>query len=175
VRVISVLVVDDSVVVRRLITDALADDPAITVIGTAPNGRVALQKIEQLKPDLVTLDVEMPVLDGIGTLRELRKTHQRLPVIMFSTLTAAGAAATVEALTAGASDYVTKPANVGSVAESIRSVREQLVPRIHALAGRTRGGGGGAGGAAKVPPSFIGRPGTVAPPAGGAGGRPAVA
>ena len=169
---ISVLVVDDSVVVRRLITDALADDPAITVIGTAPNGRVALQKIEQLKPDLVTLDVEMPVLDGIGTLRELRKTHQRLPVIMFSTLTAAGAAATVEALTAGASDYVTKPANVGSVAESIRSVREQLVPRIHALAGRTRGGGGGAGGAAKVPPSFIGRPGTVAPPAGGAGGRP---
>jgi len=170
--VISVLVVDDSVVVRRLITDALADDPAITVIGTAPNGRVALQKIEQLKPDLVTLDVEMPVLDGIGTLRELRKTHQRLPVIMFSTLTAAGAAATVEALTAGASDYVTKPANVGSVAESIRSVREQLVPRIHALAGRTRGGGGGAGGAAKVPPSFIGRPGTVAPPAGGAGGRP---
>jgi len=170
--VISVLVVDDSVVVRRLITDALADDPAITVIGTAPNGRVALQKIEQLKPDLVTLDVEMPVLDGIGTLRELRKTHQRLPVIMFSTLTAAGAAATVEALTAGASDYVTKPANVGSVAESIRSVREQLVPRIHALAGRTRGGGGAAGGAAKVPPSFIGRPGTVAPPAGGAGGRP---
>jgi len=131
--VISVLVVDDSVVVRRLITDALADDPAITVIGTAPNGRVALQKIEQLKPDLVTLDVEMPVLDGIGTLRELRKTHQRLPVIMFSTLTAAGAAATVEALTAGASDYVTKPANVGSVAESIRSVREQLVPQELAL------------------------------------------
>jgi two-component system chemotaxis response regulator CheB len=169
--VISVLVVDDSVVVRRLITDALADDPAITVIGTAPNGRVALQKIEQLKPDLVTLDVEMPVLDGIGTLRELRKTHQRLPVIMFSTLTAAGAAATVEALTAGASDYVTKPANVGSVAESIRSVREQLIPRIHALAGRSRGSGGAPGGAAKVPPSFIGRPGTVAPPA---GGRPAM-
>jgi two-component system chemotaxis response regulator CheB len=167
--VISVLVVDDSVVVRRLITDALADDPAITVIGTAPNGRVALQKIDQLKPDLVTLDVEMPVLDGIGTLRELRKTHQRLPVIMFSTLTAAGAAATVEALTAGASDYVTKPANVGSVAESIRSVREQLVPRIHALAGRTRGSGQAATGAARVPPSFIGRPGTVQPPAGGAG------
>jgi len=169
--VISVLVVDDSVVIRRLITDALADDPAINVIGTAPNGRVALQKIDQLKPDLVTLDVEMPVLDGIGTLRELRKTQPRLPVIMFSTLTAAGAAATVEALTAGASDYVTKPANVGSVAESIRSVREQLVPRIHALAGRTRGSGGSAGGAAKVPPSFIGRPGTVPGPAPAAGRR----
>jgi two-component system chemotaxis response regulator CheB len=162
--VISVLVVDDSVVVRRLITDALADDPAITVVGTAPNGRVALQKIDQLKPDLVTLDVEMPVLDGIGTLRELRKTYQRLPVIMFSTLTAAGAAATVEALTAGASDYVTKPTNVGSVAESIRSVREQLLPRIHALAGRSRGSGTAAGNAARVPPSFIGRPGTVPPP-----------
>jgi two-component system, chemotaxis family, protein-glutamate methylesterase/glutaminase len=172
--VISVLVVDDSVVVRRLITDALADDPAITVIGTAPNGRVALQKIDQLKPDLVTLDVEMPVLDGIGTLRELRKTYHRLPVIMFSTLTAAGAAATVEALTAGASDYVTKPANVGSVAESIRSVREQLVPRIHALAGRTRGSGQAASNAARVPPSFIGRPGTVQPPAAGPG-RPSSA
>jgi two-component system chemotaxis response regulator CheB len=134
--VISVLVVDDSVVVRRLITDALADDPGIRVVATAPNGRLALQKIDQLRPDLVTLDVEMPVLDGIATLRELRKPYPKLPVIMFSTLTAAGATATLDALSAGASDYVTKPANVGSVSESIRSVREQLVPRIYALCSR---------------------------------------
>lgn len=133
---ISVLVVDDSVVIRRLVTDALAEDPEIRVVGTAPNGRVALAKIDQLKPDLVTLDIEMPVLDGLGTLRELRPRYPRLPVIMFSTLTAAGATATLDALAAGASDYVTKPSNVGSFAESKRSVREQLIPRIHALCER---------------------------------------
>jgi two-component system chemotaxis response regulator CheB len=134
--VISVLVVDDSVVIRRLVTDALAEDPEIRVVGTAPNGRVALAKIEQLNPDLVTLDIEMPVLDGLGTLRELRPRYPRLPVIMFSTLTAAGASATLDALSAGASDYVTKPSNVGSFEESKRSVREQIIPRIHALCER---------------------------------------
>lgn len=135
---ISVLVVDDSVVVRRLITDALSDDSEIRVVGTAPNGKVALTKIEQLRPDLVTLDIEMPIMDGLETLRAIRGLYPRLPVIMFSTLTAAGATATLDALSAGASDYVTKPANVGSVAESIRSVREQIIPRIHALSGRRR-------------------------------------
>ncbi|MBG0818623.1 chemotaxis response regulator protein-glutamate methylesterase [Planomonospora sp. ID82291] len=130
---VSVLVVDDSVVVRRLIVDALSADPGIQVVGTAPNGKVALSKIEMLKPDIVTLDIEMPVMDGLTTIKEIRKTHPRLPVIMFSTLTSVGASATLEALASGASDYVTKPANVGSVAESIRSVREQIIPRIHAL------------------------------------------
>ncbi|MBI1758556.1 MAG: chemotaxis response regulator protein-glutamate methylesterase [Actinobacteria bacterium] len=129
------MVVDDSVVVRRLITDALGDDPDIEVVGTASNGRLALGKLDQLKPDLVTLDIEMPEMDGLTTLREIRKTHPKLPIIMFSTLTAAGATATFDALSAGASDYVTKPANVGSVTESLRSVREQLIPRIRALVG----------------------------------------
>jgi two-component system chemotaxis response regulator CheB len=155
--VISVLVVDDSVVVRRLITDALADDSKINVVGTAPNGRVALQKIDQLKPDVVTLDIEMPVMDGLTTLRELRKKYRTLPVIMFSTLTANGAAATLDALSAGASDYVTKPANVGSVTESIRSVREQLIPRIHALTSRRVGPSGPPPGRPGAPPP--GRPG----------------
>jgi two-component system chemotaxis response regulator CheB len=131
--VISVLVVDDSVVVRRMITDALADDPDIRVVGTAPNGKVALAKLDQLAPDLITLDIEMPVMDGIETLREIRRLRPRLPVVMFSTLTAAGATATLDALAAGASDYVTKPSNAGSISESIRGVREQLIPRIHAL------------------------------------------
>ena len=133
---ISVLVVDDSVVIRRLITDALGEDPEIRVVGTAPNGRIAMTKIEQLRPDLVTLDIEMPVMNGLETLRAIRGLYPRLPVIMFSTLTAAGATATLDALAAGASDYVTKPANVGSIAESIRSVREQIIPRIHALCAR---------------------------------------
>jgi two-component system chemotaxis response regulator CheB len=133
---ISVLVVDDSVVIRRLVTDALQSEPDIRVVGTAPNGRVALAKIAQLAPDIVTLDIEMPEMDGLTTIKEIRKTHAKLPVIMFSTLSVAGGAATLEALSSGASDYVTKPANVGSVRESMASVREQLIPRIRALCGR---------------------------------------
>jgi two-component system chemotaxis response regulator CheB len=134
--VISVLVVDDSVVVRRLIVDALNSDPGIRVVGTAANGLIALAKIEQLKPDVITLDIEMPELDGLGTLRELRKKHRTLPVIMFSTLSVSGATATLEALAAGATDFVTKPANTGSFAESQRMIREQLIPKIQTLGGK---------------------------------------
>lgn len=132
-RKIRVLVVDDSVVVRRLVSDVLSADPMIDVVGTAANGKVALAKIDQVNPDLVTLDVEMPVMDGLETLRHLRKDHPRLPVVMFSTLTERGASATLDALELGASDYVTKPANVGSVQASMEAVREQLVPRIRGL------------------------------------------
>ncbi|GAB1694713.1 protein-glutamate methylesterase/protein-glutamine glutaminase [Krasilnikovia sp. M28-CT-15] len=135
---ISVLVVDDSVVVRRLIVDALGTSPNIEVVGTAANGLLAQAKIDRLKPDVVTMDIEMPQMDGIEAVRELRKRHPRLPVIMFSTLSAAGATATLEALAAGATDYVTKPSNVGSIAQSIAAVREQLVPKILALAGWQR-------------------------------------
>jgi two-component system, chemotaxis family, protein-glutamate methylesterase/glutaminase len=134
--VISVLVVDDSALVRRVVTDAIAEDPEIRVVGTASNGRLALAKIDELSPDIVTLDVEMPVLDGLATLRELRRRRPTLPVIMFSMLTAAGATSTLDALAAGASDYVTKPSNTGSFAEARRGVQEQLIPRIHALCKR---------------------------------------
>jgi two-component system chemotaxis response regulator CheB len=137
---ISVLVVDDSVVVRRLVTDVLNEDVDIQVVGTAPNGQIALAKIPQLNPDVISLDVEMPVMDGLETLRVLRTTYPEIPVIMFSTLTERGAAATLEALELGAADYVTKPANVGSVQASMASVREQLVPRIKALHAHSRRG-----------------------------------
>jgi two-component system chemotaxis response regulator CheB len=133
---IRVLVVDDSVVVRRLVTDVLAADPDIEVVATAPNGRIALTKIEALAPDAITLDIEMPVMDGIETVRALRRAGHRMPVIMFSTLTERGAAATLDALEAGASDYVTKPANVGSVSESLAQVRSSLIPKIKALCAR---------------------------------------
>jgi len=133
---IRVLVVDDSVVVRRLVSDVLAADPRIEVVGTAANGRVALAKIPQVNPDIVTLDIEMPVLDGLETLVELRALYPRLPVVMFSTLTERGASATLDALERGASDYVTKPANVGSVTASMDAVRAQLVPKIVGLCSR---------------------------------------
>ncbi|MGY2083423.1 protein-glutamate methylesterase/protein-glutamine glutaminase [Blastococcus sp. SYSU DS0539] len=133
---IRVMVVDDSVVVRKIVTDVLSADPGIEVVGTAVNGRIAVGKLEQLRPDLVTMDIEMPEMNGIEVVRAIRGMRNRVPIIMFSTLTERGATATLDALSAGANDYVTKPANVGSVAQSMESVREQLIPRIKALTGR---------------------------------------
>jgi two-component system chemotaxis response regulator CheB len=139
-RRIRVLIVDDAVVVRRLVTEALSADPLMEVVGAAANGRIALAKIPQVNPDLVVLDVEMPELNGLETLREIRKDYPRLPVIMFSTLTERGAATTLDALALGANDYVTKPANVGSVVAAIERVRSELIPKAKALCGADAGG-----------------------------------
>ena len=127
---IRVLVVDDSVVIRRLVTHALEEDPEIAVVGTASNGSIALQRIPQFYPDVMTLDIEMPEMDGLETLRHLRRDYPQLRVIMFSTLTERGAAITLEALTLGASDYVTKASNEGSLDRSMARLREELVPKI---------------------------------------------
>lgn len=160
---IRVLVVDDSVVIRRLVTEALGADPQIEVVGIAQNGRIALEKVEELKPDAVTMDIEMPEMNGIQAVRALRRKHPRLPIVMFSTLTERGGAATLDALAAGASDYVTKPSNVGSIAESQHNIREQLIPKLKALAGARRMLGSAT--AMRVPPQ-------AAPPAGAAARRP---
>lgn len=130
---IRILIVDDSVVIRRMLMDALASDPSFEIAGTAANGRIALSKIPQCNPDIVTLDVEMPEMDGIACLRELRKAYPKLPVIMFSTLTERGAEATLDALALGANDYVTKPANVGGLDTALKRVRDELIPKIKAL------------------------------------------
>src|SRR5690349_24979976 len=101
---IRVLVVDDSVVIRRLVTHALEQDPAIEIVGTASNGAIGLQRIPQLNPDVITLDIEMPEMDGLEMLRHIRREYSHLRVIMFSTLTERGAMVTLEALTLGADD-----------------------------------------------------------------------
>ena len=97
-RPIRILVIDDSVVIRKVLCETLAADPELQVVGTAGDGKIGLAKMAQLHPDLITLDVEMPVLNGLETLRELRKLYPKLPVVMFSTLTERGAGATLDAL-----------------------------------------------------------------------------
>jgi two-component system, chemotaxis family, protein-glutamate methylesterase/glutaminase len=128
---IRVLVVDDSVVIRRLVSQALAEDPGIEVVGTASNGVICLQRIPQLNPDVITLDVEMPEMDGLETVARVRREYPGIRIIMFSTLTSRGATATIDALMAGADDYVTKAANVGQVNESLAALRGELVPRVN--------------------------------------------
>jgi len=127
---IRVLVVDDSVVIRRLVTHALEEDPTLEVVGSAPNGSIGLARIPQVNPDVITLDIEMPEMDGLEMLRRLRQTYKDVRVIMFSTLTERGAASTMEALSLGADDYVAKASNAGSLDRSMASLRSELIPKI---------------------------------------------
>jgi two-component system chemotaxis response regulator CheB len=133
VRPTRILVVDDSVVARRVISDILSQEGDFEVVGTAPNGKIALAKIERLDPDLVTLDIEMPELDGIETLTTIRSSFPRVRVIMVSNHTTRGASITVEALFLGASDYVTKATKSSTRDGARQYLREQLVPKIRAL------------------------------------------
>lgn len=129
-RRIRVLVVDDSVVIRQLVTHAIEPDKELEIVGVAANGAIAISKIPQLNPDVLTLDIEMPEMDGLETLRRIRKEHPKLRVVMFSTLTQRGAAITLDALALGADDYVTKVSNEGSLDRSLTRLREELIPKI---------------------------------------------
>ena len=126
---IKVLVVDDSAVVRKMICDALAKDPQIEVVGTAVDPYVARDKIQELNPDVLTLDIEMPRMDGITFLKILQQ-HRPIPVIVISSLSTAGSRAAMAALEAGAVDVLAKPTN----AFSIGHLSEQLSMRIKAAA-----------------------------------------
>ncbi len=127
---IRVLVVDDAVVVRKTVSTVLTESPGIEVVGIAPNGKIALAKIPRLDPDIVILDIDMPEMDGLETLVEIRKSYGTLPVIMFSVLTERCASATMKALSLGANDYVTKPSNVDVVGSANDYIRAELVPKI---------------------------------------------
>jgi len=111
---IKVLVVDDSALMRREISKILESDPEITVVGTARDGSVVLDKVKELEPDVVTLDIQMPRMDGIEALKIIM-AEAPLPVVMLSSLTAEGAAITIEALSIGAFDFVHKPSGVISL------------------------------------------------------------
>ena len=134
-RPVRILVVDDSAVARKLLNDLLASDPEIVVAGAAGDGRQALARIRDLKPDLVTLDIDMPGMDGLGVLVEIRKLYPRLPVIMFSSLTERGAMVTLDALARGASDYVAKPSPSETPERSHERVHKELIRKIKSLCG----------------------------------------
>lgn len=122
---IQVLIVDDSAFMRKLLTDLFAAEPGFSVLDTARNGKEAVDKVKRLKPDLVTMDVEMPVLDGIKALEQIMQECQ-VPVLMISSLTRAGAEATMQALALGAVDFIGKPAGPIS---SITGIRSEIITK----------------------------------------------
>jgi two-component system, chemotaxis family, protein-glutamate methylesterase/glutaminase len=132
-----VLVVDDSAFVRYTVTRHLSADPDIAVIGSAHDGIEALAKIHELNPDVVTLDVEMPRLDGLGTLKRIM-VECPVPVVMLSSLTQRGASTTIKALMRGAVDFVAKP----STSADTRTVMDELIIKVKTAAGTELGAGG---------------------------------
>jgi two-component system chemotaxis response regulator CheB len=133
---IRVLVVEDSLITRHLIVTALNRDPAISVVGTAGNGLAAIEAAQKHQPDLVTMDIEMPELDGIAALQQIRRNQAQLPVIMLSSLTQRGARETIRALTSGASDYLAKPKGMDNPEAAYAYLAAELIPKIKALCPR---------------------------------------
>ncbi len=134
-----ILIVDDSAVMRSLLRSVVSSDASLEVAGTAADGASALSSLGLLHPDLILLDVEMPVMDGLVTLKELRRRGNKMLVIMCSSLTQRGARVTIEALAGGAADYVTKPTGQAGREAAQRALAQELIPKIHALTSAARG------------------------------------
>lgn len=124
-----VLIVDDSVLMRTVIRDMLQKDPTVEIVGTASNGIEALEKIGTLKPDLITLDIEMPKMNGLEVLRELRTASWRPKTLMLSSLTSKGAEMTNEAIRLGADDFLLKPKDI----PELRQIADELVATVRHL------------------------------------------
>lgn len=137
-RKIRVLVVDDTIVYRKSVSDIITEIPGVELAGVAHNGKIALEKIATVKPDLLTLDIEMPVMNGLEVLAELKKKHPQIGVIMLSTLTADGSEMTLKALELGAFDFILKPQSKNLV-EGKKEIRRLLEPIFEAYAKSTAG------------------------------------
>jgi two-component system chemotaxis response regulator CheB len=132
-KVIRVLIVDDTVVYRKIVTDVLSELPYVQVVGTAHNGKAAIFKVKSLKPDLLTLDIEMPEMNGLEVLDQLQKESPQTGAVMLSTLTQEGGAMTMRALELGAFDFIPKPQS-GTMEGNRRSVKAALIPILKAFA-----------------------------------------
>ena len=130
---IKVLVADDSILFRKVMAEVLVSLPEVEVVGQASNGRIAVQKALELRPDLITLDMEMPEMDGLAVLDALKAAGNMPAVIVVSALTKQGGKLTLQALHKGAFDFITKP-DTASAGESRKALHNELVPRIKALA-----------------------------------------
>lgn len=128
---IKVLVVDDSSLVRKIVTDILEKDPDIKVVGTANNGKTAIFRNQELDPDVITMDIEMPILDGLAALKQIMSTKPK-PVIMMSVLTQHGAEATFKALELGAVDFIPKPSTLMSM--SVEEIGDLLIRKVKSVA-----------------------------------------
>jgi two-component system chemotaxis response regulator CheB len=126
---VKILIVDDSVFMRTVIRDMLVKDPTIEIVGTASNGIDALKKIQELKPDLVTLDIEMPNMNGLEVLRELQKIKNHPKILMLSALTSKDADMTFEAIRLGADDFMLKPKDL----HHVRDIGEELIAKVKHL------------------------------------------
>ncbi len=187
-RAARILIVDDSAVVRRLLRTVISSDSRLEVAGTASDGASALLALDSIRPDLVLLDVEMPGVDGLGTLKQMRAARKHIPVIMCSSLTQRGAKVTIEALACGAADYVAKPSGNSSREAAMQLLAQDLIPKILALTANvinppslephsqrgTAGFGGNQGtlGAFGAIAPFSPRPGEI--PGGAVAGKPAL-
>lgn len=126
-----VLVVDDTALFRKIISDALSQLPDVEVVGTAPNGKIALERVATLSPDLITLDIEMPEMDGLAVLDAIKQRNLKCGVVMVSALTRKGSDLTIRALELGAFDFITKP-NGGDVQTNLAAIRNALMPIVSA-------------------------------------------
>ncbi len=132
-RKIRVLLADDSAVMRSLLRMVLESKPGIEIVAAAAGGEQALAEFDRLRPDLVLLDIEMPGMNGLDVVSAIRRRNRRVPVIMCSTLTWRGARITIEALSRGATDYVSKPAAQRGFREGMETLARELLPKILAL------------------------------------------
>lgn len=158
---VKVLVVDDSLAYRHVLTEALRLLPNVEVVGSASNGAQVLAKTAALRPDMLTLDIEMPGMNGIEVMDALNQARSDVKVVVVSSVTVTGGKLTLQALQKGAFDFITKP-TLGSLETNLRAIREELAPRVRAIAqqlaalNRLRSGTGAAGLLARRPPASPG-------------------
>ncbi len=129
-NLIRILVADDSSVTRRIVTESISAEQDLEIVGAATDGNEAVAFFKAQSPDVVMLDVDMPNLNGIGALKAIRALNDSVPIIMFSTLTVKGGEATLDALSAGATDYAAKPTGVGHLDKAIQYLRSEVIPKL---------------------------------------------
>jgi two-component system chemotaxis response regulator CheB len=133
---VKVLLADDSAVIRRLLTQILEAESDLSVVAVARNGLEAIEQWKETQPDVILMDVEMPVMDGIEAVAAIRTHNSRVPIIMFASATTNAAEATLDALQHGATDFVTRPSRTGNVSDAVNMIRRELLPKIRILGRR---------------------------------------